>query len=196
MRAFIEVPPIKYMIVDVTTLEHIAVVKVAYSREAIMWGRLYKAQGRKVLGLVIAGKSFSSLGREQVQYLYWNHCRLTPPDDFGELVKLCFEEINKISVSETTVEALETELEALQPNLGSANKSAQRAPKDPSAPKPDPKPTSTCGIIWTICNEQFAKAGNKLPDRKTIMDLCQAEEINLATAGVQYAKWKKSKGLG
>jgi hypothetical protein len=52
------------------------------------------------------------------------------------------------------------------------------------------------GKVWDIADllcEGVPSASKDL--RKKIMDACEAADINLTTAGVQYSKWKKSHGF-
>lgn len=55
-----------------------------------------------------------------------------------------------------------------------------------------PSPSGATGKVWLIADRVHAEKGL---DRKAIMDACVAEGINPSTAGTQYAKWKKAKGL-
>lgn len=187
--------PTKYMVIDLTVVETTSVLKVtSSSQEAILWGKIYQARGRKVTSREIAGRNLSCLDTLSLQYLFWNVCQVPPPEDYSELIQVCLEAVNKLEVAETPVAALETELEALAPSESYiGGKSAQKPAKDPNAPAGRPKATTTTGIVWAICDELFVAAGNQLPDRKAVIAKCEFEEINPATASTQYSKWKKAK---
>lgn len=47
--------------------------------------------------------------------------------------------------------------------------------------------------VWAIADTCFVEKGHV--DRPAIMALCAAAGINAATAGTQYSKWKKARGL-
>ena len=55
-----------------------------------------------------------------------------------------------------------------------------------------PSPSGATGKVWLIADRVYGQSGL---DRKAIIDACIAEGINPATAGTQYSKWKKAKGL-
>ena len=190
----IHFPVVNYMIIDVTTVEHTRLLKVATLRESALWGQLYIQQGHKVIAPPVEGRGFSKLDKLQLQYFYWNVCKETPPEDYQELVRKCLAVINALPVADTSIQDLEREIELYKPDVTNQT-SVAKAPKDPNAPAPRPGKTSTTGIVWIIADEQFVKAGNVMPERKAVIDACVAEEINPATASTQYSKWAKAKRI-
>lgn len=48
-------------------------------------------------------------------------------------------------------------------------------------------------MVWTIADKVVKELGRV--DRSSIINACVAQGINQATAGTQYSKWKKARGL-
>jgi hypothetical protein len=71
----------------------------------------------------------------------------------------------------------------------------------PKAPRPSPAPGSTptapskgaTARVWEIADGYVATAGQV--NRAAIIAACEQAGINSATAGTQYSKWKKARGL-
>lgn len=66
------------------------------------------------------------------------------------------------------------------------------ASSTPSAPK-----GGTTARVWAIADAVVEEkgAGDIKALRATIIATCEAEGINKSTAGTQYSKWKRAKGL-
>lgn len=190
----------QYMIINTTTLEGTRVLKVADSTRAILWGRIYKAEGCEVIAPPLEGRGFSKLTLEQLQYLYWNLTQQPPSSEFAELVRKLVEIVKTISEDETPIATLEAEVARLYPDDASAPKAEKKIHVPGEAPE-RPKATSTTGRVWELADQQFGilHPGNdaSTADWKTIrigvMDACKVEGINSATAATQYSKWKASK---
>ena len=189
----IHFPMVKYMVIDITSIEHTCLLKVAPLRESALWGQLYIARGRKVIAPPLEGRSFAKLDKLALQYFYWNVCGETPPEDYSELVQKCITKINSMPVADTTLVDLEREVDLIRPD-STNRKTIEKPPKDPNAPPVRPGRTTTTGIVWAIADELFAKLG-QVPDRKTMLEACAVEEINPATASTQFCKWKKAKSI-
>jgi len=198
----------KYMLIDVTTIEGTSILKVAPLRQIELLGRLAKAAGQKVIAPPLEGRGLSKLEKLPLQYLYWSVCQRTPPEDYADLVSILMAELSKIPMDQTPLEDLEKEVARICPDpvpaetdrLPSAT-NPKPAPKEKKPhvatdPLARPKATTTTGWVWEIADKCFADNGNKMPDRKVIIDACVAEEINSATASTQFAKWKKAKEAG
>lgn len=84
------------------------------------------------------------------------------------------------------------------PKPAKASNKPPRAPKAPSAPATRPKPGTATGKVWDIADAAFEAAG-EVTDwkafRAAVTELAKAEGINPGTVGVQFGKWKSSKGL-
>lgn len=186
----------KYMILNITTVEGTCVVAVRENAtEAGLLGRIKKAEGYEMIAPPLEGRGFSKLDKLQLQYLFWNTTKQTPPEDYAELIKVLAAAIDLIPVDTTPVRELERLVEQLDPTYSSPS-TEPAEPKEPKAPKDPnarPKATSTTGWVWEICDKLFVENGNQIPDRKKAIDACVAEDINAATASTQYAKWKKAK---
>lgn len=194
-----------YMLIDLTELEQIKVILVAPLREMALHGRLAKlVSGRNVIGPPVEGRGFSKLTKEQLQYLYWNTCEQTPPEDYSELVKGCLDVISKLPVDPTPLAKLTADVAKLCPDDEALYNDAgeivpktkkvklNKEPRVGGEAKSTPNPMSTTGQVWVIANELLAKCGEgELPDRSLIIEACIEEGINKATASTQYAKWKK-----
>lgn len=79
---------------------------------------------------------------------------------------------------------------------------AQTETKTPAAPVikdiqngvARPKDGTTCGKVWSICEELSLK--NTSPaERGEVIKLAEAEGVNKATAATQHGKWRKYYGL-
>lgn len=179
----------KYMLIDVTNVESTAVIAIAALRPVVLLGKVHAAQGRKVIAPPFEGRSFAKLDKLVLQYLYWNVCKETPPDEYGELVRNCLAKLNALPEDATPIEDLEREVARLYPETP-VSAPTEKAPREPGAPPPRPKATSTTGRVWEIA-DRMREAGST--DRKAVIAACEAEGINPSTASTQYGKWKASK---
>lgn len=185
-----EPDPVKYMLLDLTSLEGTSVIRICDLKQAQYYGQILQAQGRSVIAPVLKGQGFSKLSKEQLQYLYWNTCGETPPEDYNELIKSCLVRLVTMPMDDTTHEFLEKQAQAV---LDAAAEAAGIKEKKEVDPLARPKKTSLTGIVWEIADALYKKAGDTFPDRKAVIDACVAEEINQSTAATQYAKWHKAK---
>ena len=179
----------KYMLIDVTNVESTAVIAIATLRPVVLLGKVHAAQGRKVMAPPLEGRSFARLDKLALQYLYWNVCKETPPEEYGELVRNCLAKLNALPEDATPVEDLEHEVARLYLETP-ASAPAEKAPREPGAPPPRPKATSTTGRVWEIADRMLAAGAT---DRKAVIAACEAEGINPSTASTHYGKWKASK---
>jgi hypothetical protein len=178
---------VKYMVIDYSSVEKTALLKVAYLRQSQLWGQLYAAEGRMVMAPVLDTRSFTKFDGGTLQYLYWNTVKHTPPDDYQLLVQKCVAAIRMVPVDETSIEELEARVAALGLQDEAAEPAKKKAPATPSA---KPKGTSTTGRVWEIASSLVV--GKALPDRKAVVAACEAEGINPSTASTQYGKWRHS----
>lgn len=185
-----KIPQTTYMLIDVTSVETTTIIAVAPLRIVELLGQIQTIKGRKVVAPPLEGRGFAKLDKLALQYLYWNMLQQTPPEDYQELIKSLLAKVAETPVSDATVEQLERELALLAPL---EDPSTAKAPKDPNAPPTRPKGMTTTGLVWEICDRLYMLSGNVMPERKAVMDTCAMEEINLATAATQFAKWKKAK---
>lgn len=183
----------KYMLIDITTPETTKVLAVAELQPSQLLGKIYQAKGLQVIAPPVEGRGFSKLEKLSLQYLYWNVCQETPPDNYAELINRCLAVIEKMPMDETPIATLQKEVARLYPEGTQFAPAEPKAVREPGEPSARPKGTSTTGRVWEIADGLFTAAGNTLPDRKSIIDACVAEGINQATASTQYAKWKKTK---
>ena len=202
----------KYMIIDVTTPEAAKVLRVAEMTNCQLWGRLYQAEGKKVVAPPVEGRGFGKLDLLQLQYLYWSLYQKTPPEDYAALVRGCLDTVDAMPLDHTDTAWLQGEVDRLAPSTTNATtaqdgaKSAPKAPKAPKAPTAPadpggrPKATSTTGLVWDLADMAYATVvtdGAAEPDWKAVRAelarLCAHEGINAGTMGVQYGKWKASK---
>jgi hypothetical protein len=187
--------PVKYMLLDLTTLEGTSCVRIVNHRQAQAYGVIMQAQGRKASAPPLLGRSFAKFDKLQLQYLHWSLFGTTPPEEYNTLVSECLAKLETEPMDDTSEEFLERQAAEVLAAAESAKDAAK--PKAPSDPLARPaKETSTTGLVWKIADEQYRLAGNKMPDRKAVLDACAAEEINPSTAATQYAKWKKAKEAG
>lgn len=200
----------KYMIIDVTTPEAVKVLRVAEMTNCQLWGRLYQAEGKKVVAPPVEGRGFGKLDRLQLQYLYWGLHQETPPEDYAALVRRCLDTIDAMPLDHTDTAWLQGEVDRLAPSVTTTAedgpKPAPKAPKAPKAPTTPadpngrPKASSTTGLVWDLADTAYATVvpdGAAEPDWKAVRAelarLCSQEGINAGTMGVQYGKWKASK---
>lgn len=187
--------PVKYMLLDLTTLEGTSCIRVVNHRQAQAYGVIMQAQGRKAFAPPLLGRSFAKFDKLQLQYLYWNLFGTTPPEEYNALVSACLAKLEADPMDDASEEFLERQAAEVLAAAEAAKDAAK--PKTQSDPLARPaKATSTTGLVWKIADEQFTLAGNQMPDRKAVLDACAAEEINPSTAATQYAKWKKAKEAG
>ena len=200
----------KYMIIDVTTPAAIKVLRVAEMTNCQLWGRLYQAEGKKVIAPPVEGRGFGKLELLQLQYLYWSLHQKTPPEDYATLVRECLSTIEAMPIDHTDTVWIQGEVDRLAPSVTTAAedgpKPAPKAPKAPKAPTTPadpngrPKARSTTGLVWDLADTAYATVvpdGAAEPDWKAVRAelarLCSQEGINAGTMGVQYGKWKASK---
>ena len=200
----------KYMIIDVTTPAAIKVLRVAEMTNCQLWGRLYQAEGKKVIAPPVEGRGFGKLELLQLQYLYWSLHQKTPSEDYATLVRECLSTIDAMPLDHTDTVWLQGEVDRLAPSVTTTaedgHKPAPKAPKAPKAPTTPadpngrPKASSTTGLVWDLADTAYATVvpdGAAEPDWKAVRAelarLCSQEGINAGTMGVQYGKWKASK---
>lgn len=183
----------KYMLIDVTAAETTRILLVAGLTEVQLHGKLMQAKGTKVIAPPMEPRGFAKLEKLPLQYLYWNTCQETPPEDYSELIQRCLAKIETIPVDTRTIISLEAEVARVCPQeLTPVEKEVKPKLSTPSRPSG----MTTTGLVWVLADEEFAANGNQFPDRKKIIDRCIEEEINPNTAAVQYAKWKRAKEAG
>lgn len=78
-----------------------------------------------------------------------------------------------------------------------ATPAAPKPPKAPSEPATRPKAGTSTGKVWDAADAALAaNPGAPVKELKSlVVAACEAEGINAGTAGVQFGKWKSSKGL-
>jgi len=184
----------KYMLIDITTPETAKVLKIGTLRIVQLFGKIYQAEGRTVIAPPFEGRGFSKVEKLTLQYLYWNTCGETPPDEYAELVLRCKAKLETFPVDATPEVVLEKQVAALAPPP-SEERPIEKKQKS-TEPSKRPSGMTTTGLVWDIADKLFAANGNFMPDRRKVMDACIAEEINPATAATQYSKWKKAKEGG
>lgn len=199
----------KYMLIDVTTVERTALLMIGSNQQVVLMGRLMKAQGSNVIAPPLEGRGFSKFNLAQLQYLYWNSCHKSPVSDYGELVIACLRAFEAMTASEISIEELEAEVAKLTPETDefkveatSAKQPAKAPVKRTAAPaKPGeaPSATSTTGRVWVIADRVLASRPDITattdwkPIRDAIITACESDGINKATAATQYSKYKASK---
>lgn len=183
-----------YMLIDLTKVEETRVLLVGTMHRVQLWGRLYKSQGKTVVAPPLEGRGFAKLEKLALQYLFWNHCKRTPPEDYAELIKECLTQLKFIKADDHPIEDLERQVAKLEDEVSSdAKPKKERAPRDPNAPVEAPKKkTSTTGMVWAIADELTAKHG-RMATRQEVLAECTENGINSATASTQFSKWAKSK---
>lgn len=74
---------------------------------------------------------------------------------------------------------------------------APKAPRAPSAPATRPKAGTATGKVWDLADQLWSDtAANDIKAFRTkLTAACEAEGINAGTVGVQFSKWKSSKGI-
>ena len=200
----------KYMIIDVTTPAAIKVLRVAEMTNCQLWGRLYQAEGKKVIAPPVEGRGFGKLELLQLQYLYWSLHQKTPSEDYTTLVRECLSTIDAMPIDHTDTVWLQGKIDRLAPSVTTAAEDgpkptpkapkAPKAPTTPADPNGRPKASSTTGLVWDLADTAYATVvpdGAAEPDWKAVRAelarLCSQEGINAGTMGVQYGKWKASK---
>jgi hypothetical protein len=191
----------RYMLIDVTTPEETKLLKISDRKRTILWGHIYKAQGRKVIAPPVEGKGLSKLDQLSLSYFYWNLLGAAPPDDYAKLVENCMHKLAlAVELDDATEGFLMKEIHRLGIDL--ENPSAKTQPTEPKPKREDngiparPKATTATGLVWQIADELSVKANGEIPDRKELITACEAEGINPATAQVQFGKWKKAREVG
>lgn len=196
------VKPLKYMLIDVTTVEGTYLRLIGSGLQVELLGQLLKAQGAKVIAPPLEGRGFSKFDLLQLQYLYWNSCSKPPVSDYGELVIACITAFEAMPVSEVSIEELKAEVAKLMPPEDETNKGEAKPVKKaavPRKPGETPAATSTTGKVWVIADRVLASHSDITattdwkPIRDAIIAACESEGINKATAATQYSKFKASK---
>lgn len=182
------------MLIDVTTVENTRVLRVGDMERVQLHGRLYMAQGKKVIAPPVEGRGFSKLDKLPLQYLYWNTVGEAPPEDYGQLVSKCLTVIRELPICEDHLPTLHEQADGLgtQPNPNPVTATAQPVVKPPGK-------RTTTGVIWDICDEcledicdgAFPQDTKEL--RAEVVNRCTAEGFNPSTISVQYSAWKRAK---
>ena len=191
----------KYMLIDLTTLQGVRFVAVAESRETPLIGKIYKAAnpGCTLIAPPLEGRGFAKLEREQLQYLLWNSTQIAPPEDYADLIRALLVHAEAIQCDKTPIATLEAEVLRLYPDEPAAAAQGPKEPRKPSVPREPrvagepPKATSTTGRVWLIADRVYVAGTDWKMARTAIIAACTAEGINEATAATQYSKWKASK---
>jgi hypothetical protein len=182
------------MLIDITTVEGTRVLRVGDMERMQLHGRLYVAQGKKVIAPPVEGRGFSKLDKLALQYLYWNTCGKTPPEDYGQLIQDCLAIINEMTPCDDLIKGLHEQADGID---------ILHPPTKPvAAPAPvvikPPKATTTTGVIWQIAAECLEDLHNGTPPedfkalRAEVVNRCKAEGFNESTISVQYGKWKNN----
>ena len=181
-----------YMLIDITTVEETRVVLLGTMRQVQLHGLLLKSQGRQVVGPPLMGRGFGVLEKLNLQYLFWNHCKRTPPEDYRELAKECFTQISFMKPDATPVEELEKMAAKLIPQGEVPPAHREKKAYDPAKEYSRPKATTSTGLVWILADELMEALGT-MPERKQVLAACEQEGINQATASTQYSKWARAK---
>ena len=194
----------KYMLIDITTVESTSLLAVAPSiQAATLMGRLYAIQGKTVIAPPVEGRGFSKLELLPLQYLFWNVCQEEPPADYQELIRLCLARIERFPVDTTPLEVLEKEVARLCPPI--PENSPGKAPTKPNTGSDRPKAASTTGQVWELADAAFSRHYTETSTlanvdwkmlRGEIITACEKDGINTSTAATQYSKWAKAKKEG
>ena len=182
----------KYMLIDVTTVEGTRFLAVATTHEAPVLAAQYQQQGIKVIAPPLEGRGFAKLESLQLQYLLWNSTQIAPPEDYAECIRALLDYAEKLPVTEAP------RPEGWQPPSVTSQlegSTAPSAPRQPREPGERPKAGSTTGKVWDIADKVFPtiSSGDWKAIRTAIINACTAEGINEATAATQYSKWKAAK---
>ena len=191
----------KYMLIDLTTVELTKVVLVADLHRVQAWGKIYKAEGKNLIAPPVEGRGFSKLDKLPLQYLYWNTCGETPPEEYADLIRNCMAKISSMPEDKTDIRELESRLRELYPDgeLGLPAAPKASKPRSPAEPGIRPKATSTTGLVWELCDQALTGFEFKgdMTDWKAVRakanELATENGIVAGTFGVQYGKWKASK---
>jgi len=197
---------VKYMVIDLTTIEDAKIVAVAPMKEAQLIGKILQAQNRRVIAPPLEGRGFAKLEMNVLQYIFWNMTKTPPTVEYAELLKAALAAAEEIPLDEVPLHELEKTVRDLYPDEGSSKSSSgpkePKTPKEPGAPADRPKATSTTGRVWELADVAYAAVMAKVADgaapdwsviRAEIIKLTDAEQINKATAATQYSKWKSAK---
>lgn len=190
-----------YMLIDVTSLAETNIVMVANTHEAPLIAKLFKAKGREIIAPPLEGRGFGKLSTEQMQYLYWNLTQQTPPTEFAELGAALLVIAKQLPVDQTPIATLEAEVRKLYPDEPTSTPATEKKVREPGEAPERPKATSTTGKVWELADGQFsilhpsgdASTADWKVIRAGVMDACEANSINSATAATQYSKWKAAK---
>lgn len=190
----------RYMLIDTTVLAETKFLAAGGMNEMAALGRIKKAQGRNVIAPPVEGRGFSTMSKEQLQYLFWNTMHQPPADEYGVLVQALLGIAITMPLDETPLADLEREVARLYPDSPTVSTPALAAELNagvygqPLKEVPErPKATSTTGKVWEIADRFFTDDGDWKTMRGKIMTACESEGINSATAATQYSKWKAAK---
>lgn len=186
-----------YMVIDVTNVEQTVIRSVAPCKQATLIGQTYMLEhaGRTCIAPPLEGRGFAKLDKIALQYLFWNTFQLTPNEDYSQLLKDALSHALKIPVDDKELWALES-LKSLATDLSPSNNSEPKAPRAPKAQgEAAPKKTSTCGLIWLICDSVVLEVTDisSKEFRAAVMQKCEADGFNKSTVSVQLGKWKESR---
>ena len=179
----------RYMIIDITTVEGIAVPFIAPNIQvASLIERLRKANGEVILSAPLEKRSLSALEPLQLQYLFWNLHHEAPPADYVDVLAGVFETIGAMAVNAPSLAELEAETARVCPFSADPLPPASKRPV--AVPLDRPKAQTTTGRVWESAD---AITGDGPIDRKAIIAACEADGINAATAATQFSKWKNAR---
>src|SRR5574340_148236 len=123
----------KYMLIDVTTVEETKIVKIGKLKSIQLLGQIEKLNGRTVIAPPVEGRGFSKLDRLPLQYLYWHLLQQTPPDDYSELLSRALAAVEAMPLDNTPHDELQATINRLTPTSAPMTTSdtgdAQKAPR-------------------------------------------------------------------
>lgn len=210
----------KYMLIDRSTVESTQILRVGSLNQTALRGRLLKAAGADVTAPPLEGRGFSNFPLLQLQYLFYNTFKLTPPADYAELLQGCLNHADALPLDDTDERELQKAVDKLT-STDTAKAGEMVAGFDPltraagklQAAKPPkekkvrvmtalgevkrPPSSTTTGMVWDIADEYLAvvvKDGlGEVALRNMVKVRCEKEGFNASTVSTQYGKWKKSK---
>ena len=193
------IPPVLYMVINVTKIETTRILFVADNQRAILLGQNYESEhpGQKVIAPVMEARGFSKLDKLALQYLYWNTFQEKPNENYSQLLQDCLTKAKLIEPNQSELAMLNAANITFEKAAAKEENSSTKPPKVPkTASESVPKKTSTCGLVWDLCEKVLSESGLIVGDkalRTLIMKACEDEGINSSTSAVQYGKWSKTK---
>lgn len=183
-------------LVDIST-EAWKVLKVTDGKRINQWEYLYQAEGKILVTFEIEGRSLSAFTKLQLQYLLYGLKGGTPPEDYGQLVSDTLTSLRTVSTDETPLNVLIERVgeKWCDPTLVRLTAPPVTLAVVPSVKSLEKPMKGITALVWKIADDLYSKNGNVLPNRHIFIEMCTARGINQATAGTQFAKWKKSKGI-